>query len=313
MHHDCGVSACDYTTQDTICPSCTADLVDLLKAIATGEVHRVRVHRDWDLEAGQWCTKEVVEYHPGLWEDLETTLTRQGKVGPTNLPVRGKGETPLPFHEAASEVKTEVLRTVRHWKAVFLAANHHLTAPGPAVPASCTWLARYPSLLASLPDASNMLGDFQHLAGRHGAIQQVINRAPDRIYLGICSAPVEGEEFPCGNDVFALKGRDWAVCSVCKTEHEVAARRDRLLEAVGREVVNSVRASRLLASFGIRVPSPTIRSWTQRRTVRGRVIEPTLFPHAWTKDEKPKPLYLVNDVLDLWQTSMEKKTNGKAA
>jgi hypothetical protein len=310
MHHDCGVSACDYTTQDTICPSCTADLVAMLRAIAQGGVHRIRVHRDWDpIRRVHIKRPPVTEHHPGLWEDLETTLTRQGKVGPINLPVRGKGETPLPFHEAASEVKTEVLRTVRHWKAVFLAANQHLAAPASAVPASCTWLARYPSLLAALPDAPNMLGDFQRLAGRHGMIQQVINRAPDRIYLGICSAPVEGEEFPCGNDVFALQGRDWAVCSVCKTEHEVASRRDRLLEAVGREVVNSVRASRLLASFGIRVPSPTIRSWTQRRNVRGKWIEPRLFPHS--KDELGRPLYLVQHILDEYTKSLEKK--GKAA
>lgn len=310
MHHECGVSACDYTTQDVICTACTGELVAMLRAIATGGVRRVRIHRDWDpIRKVHIERPPVTEYHPGMWEDLETTLTRQAKVGPVNLPVRGKGESPLPFHEAASEVKTEVLRTVRHWKAVFLAANQHLMAPTSSVPASCTWLARFPSLLAALPDAPNMLGDFQRLAGRHGAIQQVINGAPDRVFLGICSAWVEGYDFPCSAEVYALKGRDWAVCTWCKTEHNVQERRGKMLEQIGREVVNSVRASRLLASFGIKVPSPTIRSWTQRRNVRGKVIEPRLFPHAF--DELGKPLYLVSDVHRLYVASLEKK--GKAA
>jgi hypothetical protein len=310
MHHECGVSSCDYTTQDVICPESTGELVAALKAIATGGVHRIRYHRDWDMQAGQWCTKEVVEHHPGLWEDLETTLTRQAKTGPTNPPVRGKGETPLPYHEAASEVKTQLVRAVRHWKAVFMAANPHLLDPGTSVPQVCAWLAGFPALLASLTDAPGMHSDFQALAGKHGQIQRVINIAPDRVFLGICSAWVEGFDYPCTAEVYALEGRDWAVCAWCKTEHNVSERRGKMLEQVGREVVNSVSASRLLASFGIKVPSPTIRSWTQRRNVRGKWIEPRLFPHS--NDKLGKPLYLVADVHRLYVESLDKK-NRKAA
>lgn len=289
MHHDCGVSQCGKPAQDNICPSCTAELVAALKAIATGGVQRVRIHRDWDPETSGYVKREEVDYLPGLWEDLETTLTRQAKMGGAGIKVMGSGESPTVFHEGASEVKTMAFAAIRHWKARFAHENPHLAA-GPEAPADvCGWLASFPALLASLADAAAMHDDFLALAHpKYGSIQRVIDRAPDRMFLGICSAPVEGEPYPCGEDVYAWKGDMVTTCRVCRTHHDVEVRRDIMRAALERVDATAVDCSRLSATFDVDVSVDRIRQWKKRDqiTVRGH-------------DDRGRPLYRMRDVLNL--------------
>jgi hypothetical protein len=301
MDHGCGVSQCGRPTQDVICSTHLHELVDALKAIATGGVHRVRIHKDWDPINRRHIEREPeYEYLPGLWEDLETTLTRQGKMGRSSVKVHGSGERGAPFHEAASDVKAMTLRAVRHWKAVFTAANPHLSAGPTETAAVCDWLAGFPALLAQLVDAANMHGDFVALAGTrehpHGAIQHVIDRGPDRVYLGICSAPTD--TYPCSEDVYAIEGHEWAVCRGCRTEHNVAQRREALRAAMEDVRATAADCSRMADLYGTAVTRERIRKWKQR----GQLVQRGT-------DEFGRPKYRMGDIFDLaaGKTSKERE------
>jgi hypothetical protein len=287
MHHHCGVSRCDLTTQDVLCPTHRDALVAALKAIATGGVQRIRHHRDWNPATREYATREEVDYYPGLWEDLETTLTRQDKIGAGQVRVRGKGDSPAAFHERASTVKADVTRAVSHWAATFAVDNPHLQARTGTLPATCAWMASFPSLLATHPESPAMLSTFTALV-RH--ITHVIDRAPDRVYLGICSAPTE--EFPCAEDVWGLEGNDFAVCRSCGAQHDVQARQAALLEAVRHQDATPTEIDRSFAGYvGMKINASSIRTWA-----RAGEIHPT----GHTEDGYPR--YNVGVVFDHAQT-----------
>lgn len=299
----CGVSSCEAPTHDRICPTHRDELASLLRSIATGGVLRVRIHKDWDPVARKHIAREP-EYDraPGLWEELETTLTRQAKMGRNSIPVRGTGEKGTPFHEAASDVRKQATATIRHWKAVFASANTHLST-GPTSPAAvCSWLASFPALLAQLADAVAMHADFLALAHhKHGTIPRVIDRAPDRLYLGICSGRTEDGDM-CTEDVYAIEGYTHVSCRACNTTHEVAVRREKLRAAMEHVEATAVDCSRMADMWGTPVTTDRIRKWKQR----GQLI-----PRS--QDENGHPKYLMRDVFDLAAAGPKTAKDGAAA
>lgn len=297
MHHACGVSHCDLATQDVICPSHRDQLVTALTSIATGGVHRVRHHKDWDNTLRTYTTREEVDYLPGLWEDLQVTVTRQDRIGAAEARVSGEGETPEPFNTRASKVATDVQSAVTHAGAAFAIENPHLHTRPTSVAAVCAWLAGFPSLLAGHSDAPTMLATFTSLV-RH--IEHVIDRAPDRVYLGICSAPTT--DFPCDQDVFGIEGRDIATCRACGHQHDIAARQAALLDAIRRQDATPTEIARSFAGYaGLKLNASSIRTWARLGELK---------PTGHTEDDRPK--YNVGAVFDLAQ-SKATRTRKEAA
>lgn len=299
----CGVSSCETPTHDRICPTHRDELASLLRSIATGGVLRVRIHKDWDPIARVHIAREP-EYDraPGLWEELETTLTRQAKMGRSGIKVRSNSHSEVSFHEDASTVKAEAMRTIRHWKAVFTAANRHLSTGPTHLPAVCTWLAGFPALLAGLTDAAVMHADLLALAHyKHGSIPRVIDRGPDRVYLGICSGRTEDGDM-CTEDVYAIEGYTHVSCRACNTTHEVAVRREKLRAAMEHVEATAVDCSRMADMWGTPVTTDRIRKWKQR----GQLI-----PRS--QDENGHPKYLMRDVFDLAAAGPKTAKDGAAA
>ncbi len=79
-------------------------------------------------------------------------------------------------------------------------------------------------------------------------LRRVIDRPADRWYAGKCSARDLGEE-PCSTELYALSDRGSITCPACGTQHDVADRRDFLLEAAKDFHVTATEAARALLAW----------------------------------------------------------------
>ncbi|WP_329064914.1 hypothetical protein [Amycolatopsis sp. NBC_01480] len=266
QHHDCAVPVCGRPTQDVICAAHVADLVRALKSVP--------------VTAGT-----------GLWDELEVTLTRRHR---TVVPNGRRGtETPLVFDEAASDARRGLERFVWYWAYVFASANDHLAFEVQTVPEACDWMATFPGLLASLDGAEVMVEDILRET-RNAA--NVVDLPVSRVYAGRCGAQLEIGT--CEQHLYAAQGKRTVRCPSCGAESSVDEKQQALLGQVADATVNATQVSRLLGQLGVEIAASTIRTYAQKRVVRGDELPPKL--RSVGKDRRGRPSYRVGDVLDLF-------------
>ncbi|MEU0467281.1 hypothetical protein ABZ215_25040 [Amycolatopsis sp. NPDC006131] len=246
-----------------------------------------------------------------MLDELDVTITRQGKVvgPPVGVVVRTK-ETPLPFHDPASELRIAVYRDLLAWGVTVLDHNPHLLRVQRTAVETADWLATIPGLLASLPGAGDM---HANLLRRRKEVEKMIDRAPTTVMLGKCSAVTDDGE--CPRFLYAALDDEnrpppFVSCPLCGAEHSVFERQ-RHLVAQGRIAAGTAaEVSRVLSRIGIQIAASTIRGYAQRRVSRNSVIEPRI--HAVDVTAEGAPVYEIASVLDAYMASKTKK-KGKAA
>lgn len=282
MSHDhvCEVSHCDRPTQDVICSSHTDEVVAALMSVVSVS------------EAASPGSALSLVSSLGLWDELEVTLTRQHKLASVS-PARKSDETPVPFHEAASDAKDGLRRFVWYWAYCFANANQHLEFKPTSVPAACEWMARFPALIASLDGAGDMWTD---IVRETRQARQVIDSPPSRVYLGRCGAALEIGE--CEQHLYAPKGKGTVRCPSCESVWDAGEKQAFLVSLVADKTVTAVEVSRLLGAIGVEIAASTVRTYAQVRVVQGLEVPPKL--RSVGRGPRNRPLYRVGDVLDIF-------------
>lgn len=264
--------------------------------------------RPTDLYGCRVCVDKVAERLgdvPALVADLDTTLTRQARM--TAHSGRSR-ETPLVYHEGASEARTVLSVVVVSW-AVLVAKHLGATLDLTVRPVARTWSGRAvtptPAPDRTVLAARWLVRHMKDLA-RHEQwpslerevtvavrdARRAIDRPSDRVYAGPCDGngtvhvDLRGE--PCGLDLLA--DPDWVTirCHTCSNEYDITLRRDQMLEEIRAYFWPTRDVARLCRMLGVKVTEERIWQWKHR----GKLL-----PRGWTEEAKPRPLYSVDDVI----------------
>lgn len=299
-------TGCGKKAHATLCPDCTGQVVTHLREIATGGVLRIRVHQrrvhvpavTTPLPVVEVITPATVRYEqdlrtdtrPSLYELLVDTLTRRDHTGSDSIgAVSGASLHQVSFHEKAAELKDVIDTELSTW-ARDVAALNQVPMPARTVRSAAAWLAKHPTLIAAHPDAARLhgrLGQLVRMAHR------VIDRDPDRIYLGQCGAAVDAATV-CEADIYAQPNTPVVQCRRCGAVWDVAERRDYLLANVDEQLATPPEISRALTALGQPVTVNAIYGYAHR----GKLTQHP--PHPL--DERRRPRYRVGDVRDILDT-----------
>jgi hypothetical protein len=263
----CTVRGCDRPTQTNLCGSCLTELVTALRHLAFSIVEGRR--------------------GPGLVQDLQDTAFRRDNLGPGSVGVRSRlAETPAPFHEAAAAFLHEVRYDITRWARNVAATYPHLTLTATTIPKAAEWMATFPNLLAEHPYAHTLHAEIVAMVRQ---IRRMIDRAPDKVYLGQCGFEIDGEA--CPQDLYVLPSRDSVHCPTCGSDWDTQARREHLLRVVEDQLATAAEVSQALSRLARPVSAAAIRSYVHR----GKLDQHPPLP----QDPKHRPLYRIGDVLDL--------------
>lgn len=261
----CVVDRCGRPATEMLCSGCTAELVTALRELATGgKDMRGRIRQ-------------------GLLDDLNDAVTRQTRAG-NGSAKRASDEQPLPFGVQASALMWDAKNTVGTWARDLAESNPHLRPDYSTVSQAAAWMGRFPALLAMHPAAQEMHDEIGDLERR---VRRMVDRAPDKRYLGLCGAVLEGVK--CKDSLFAAIYQESVSCRTCGTEHDAYARWAQVQDRVRGYLATAAEIAELIAPmFGRRINVKTIRTWADRGHIltRGRSAE----------DE---PMHLVGEVLDV--------------
>lgn len=261
--------------------------------------------------------------HVGVYSnDLETVITKRTRYGTTGATKSAIGKAqPLPLDGrfvdrtgSGSKIQHDVRNTLSTWCRTVL--EDLAPRVGPAclscIHASCTafrrdapprdtvssmvnYLARQHRFVLAQTWAPVILTELLDLERRLG---RMINRPADRWYAGKCSAPdyddPDGEA--CTAELYATADSGELVCQACGTRHDVAARRDFLLEeAKGYSVTATEAAGALLAwtDYGGSEAKlvDRIRKWRDRNQLEVREVTSLL--------GRDRHLYRLGDIQEL--------------
>ncbi|MCA1191634.1 hypothetical protein [Saccharopolyspora sp. 6V] len=220
-----------------------------------------------------------------LAEELQVTITRQsvGARGPKSAtPV---DETPILFNVAARERQDDLRTVLVGWvRCLWEWRGADQLDCEDTLEGMAAWLLRHPTWCRQHEAADELLDEVRDAVER---CVQVIDRAPDRVYLSLCDADLE-DGTVCEARLYGREDRHVATCRECGTRWDVPVRRGWMVARAAHEEANSVRLSDLLAALGYAVPSSTIRTWARQEKIK-----------AVRRDERGRALYRVGDVLEL--------------
>lgn len=247
---------------------------------------------------------------PDVLNDLETTRTRQSRIGSSNVGVTSRSASkPLPWDQKAREAYF-VLRSVLVFRAriVLRAAGPRLHGPAcqDCVHLSCAARRNGDGPADNLHAVARWLRDshlewFRHhqdapdfldeLSDALRNARRVIDRAPDTWYAGTCghSEPaVEGGSVVCSQELYGKDGEHEVRCPTCTTVYVAAERRAWLLTKAEDQLATTSVLSGAVSRLGHPVTPLMIDGYVRR----GR-----LMPHG--VNQHGHRLFRVGDLLDL--------------
>lgn len=247
MQHEC--ESCDHPTNDLICRFCTGRLVRDLLALAV------------DTRSGQ--------RRPGLIADLMDTRFKRDNIATTSQGPHQPGVQPLPFNFAASELLDTARTVIATYIRAFTAFNPHLPLTVTGIAASAEWMAGFPPQLAIQPDAAAMALDIGILVRD---IRHMVDRAPDRIYLGVCAKLLppdeDGKIGRCPTDLYGNARSGTAHCHTCRGEHDAHDRWQELQARVRDSLATAAEIAGAAPAFdGRQLNVKTIRTWAERGVI----------------------------------------------
>lgn len=117
--------------------------------------------------------------------------------------------------------------------------------PTTTVPSMCAYLHKQQRIIAAAPWGGQLVDDIVHLERN---LARFVDRPADRWYAGKCSAPLDDGGL-CERELYARTDTGTLRCKVCGTEHDIAARRDFLLDEAKEYFVTATEAAGALLAW----------------------------------------------------------------
>lgn len=200
-------------------------------------------------------------------------------------------EAPVPFNRVAGDARAELLAAlttaadrIAEEREQFQAFNSD-RAIGP-------WLARQVPWLRAHAEGAERVGyllDVLYQASR------VVDRPPDRVYLGPCVGHIgvdDGSEVRCTEELYAVESRPEFTCPRCGWIYQLAERRAHLLGLTTGLQLGATDCARALAGLGLDVTASRVRDYASRH-----LIEPVEDQYGNAVRVRGHAVYLVADVL----------------
>lgn len=252
-----------------------------------------------------------------LADELTTTVTRQSRTLASTG--RRSDAASLPFDWLASDSQWTIRNTLTVWvHDIADTRGHAVQTPGTAAGPRCRsgagcrhascglirwrtpeapeatlarYLARHDTLrwLRHRPYAGEA---FEELTNACRLLRITIDTQPQRAFAGPCQAPT-ADGTPCPTDLYARPGADYITCRDCSATHEVARRRQWLLDQVRDQLVPASMIATVVTQWSDQtLASATVRSWIRRNRLpaKGYLLD-------------GRPTYNVGDALELMQNS----------
>lgn len=255
------------------------------------------VHDAGNLCAACWADLEhdLTELAESLLYDLGITLAGLGKSGgsPIGIVVRS-AERGVGFDERAGDLLRQLHNTLGGWVRV-LAEDNALPIDMQDRPVQlASWLYCHQRQVRGHEAVGELWQEIRDLVAQ---VRQVVDRRPDRQYLGVCSEllttdVVLGDDGidRCDADLYAIDGWPTIDCRQCGARHHVEHRRATLLDAVDDQLGTAAEIARALAAYGdIDLKVERLRQWYSR----GKIAQ-----YA-PRDGDRWPRYRVGDVREL--------------
>lgn len=220
-----------------------------------------------------------------LVEELNTTISRQGKTGGSSVGyvTNGGDEQPLPLESGAMEAGLRLRDRLCSWARLLWEDNAPRDEDG-AVPvidvqigivSVSRWLMRHPTWIALCVAADDL---YDELTECLRLAWQAVDAAPGKVYIGPCSTTIdhwwgdddarpEGPAPQCEAELYAREG-DWEKrCPACSSIHDVRERQDALNGAVEAQYVRLDVLVGTMDGRGVRLTTPVLRGLRRRGRV----------------------------------------------
>lgn len=256
----------------------------------------------------------IAAYYP----DLETVLTKHARFG-SNAAIKGSigKEQPLPIDGRfadptgrGTQLRWDTWNTITTWCRTVMEEQPELTGPAcgncwhptctairrrrwpstPTIKAMCLYLDRQFRWIVRERWAPEILDELLDVEKR---LARFLDRPADRWYAGKCT--VIGGVDLCPTELYATIGRGSITCPTCDTEHDIAKRRDDLLDQAKDHLVTATEAAGALLAWTDYSGSELslikrISKWRERKVLepRGEVMV----------NGKERVLYRLGDVQD---------------
>lgn len=205
-----------------------------------------------------------------LDEQLEVTITRQSGIDYRRL-ANGKGgkkdaERPLPGNWTASEARTHLKALLVSWTRMCDEEGVRSSDPRDGLPddnlvAISRWLLWRVDGLMLHETAGDVV---EEITSAVAHCHRLIDRHPERQYLGPCSACDDGR-------LYARPGGNVATCEACDTSLDAEAVRKRLLSELDDRLCTAAEIARLSTYLGLKAGREQVRKrinqWHRRDVI----------------------------------------------
>jgi hypothetical protein len=200
-------------------------------------------------------------------------------------------EAPVPFNRRASEARAELL-TALTTAGDRIAKERKMFKPFNSDRALGPWLARQVPFLRAHHEGAERV---EYLLDALYQAARVVDRPPDRVYLGPCVGHVgvaDGSEVRCTEELYAVPAKPEFTCPRCGWIYQLAERRAHLLGLTTGLQLGATDCARALAGLGLDVTASRIRVYASRH-----LIEPVQDEDGNPVRRRGHAVYLVADVL----------------
>lgn len=178
---------------------------------------------------------------PQLLEQLEVAISKQAKIATGGKAGKGSAHEKSPVNFGVMAVRDSLLVELALWGDDILAIRRH-------------------------PQAAEIVSGIGYVIK---AAYRAIDRMQERQYMGQCLFEEDG--LTCHAEVWARPGAHQVTCTQCGITHEVAERREWLLEKAEDMIVTPREASRYVGEVGgLEVRQQQIRNYLDRKRIAVR-------------------------------------------
>lgn len=194
---------------------------------------------------------------PSLVDELDITLSRQGKVGNGGKGGKGIAHEKTTIHLGAAAAAWDLQHVLCAWAIEVTGVRPSSVAP--TVAAADALLSAMPAIRRH-PESARLV---TAVCGAIESARRVVDRPVERRFLGPCAASLDAGI--CTGDLYVTPDAEMVRCKTCLTEHKVAERRTWMLSQAASTLLTVREAAQMVSDVGgIRISQASIRGYLHR-------------------------------------------------